>query len=99
MQKIAEVEAALFIYRTSWPTSLWLIWVSSRRDVLYNSNDSGDVLISAKECRRRMGNISAMTIWRWAHNPEMGFPLPKIINRRRYWLLGDIQEWVKGRSL
>lgn len=56
-------------------------------------------LISAAECRRRLGGISAMSLWRWVHSPELKFPQPTMINRRRYWVVSEIDAWLASRRV
>lgn len=55
--------------------------------------------ISARHVRDRVGKISAMTLWRWLSNDQLGFPKPTIIQRRRYWQESDIDDWLKERAL
>tara|TARA_R110002110_G_scaffold88700_4_gene231081 strand:- start:6706 stop:6924 length:219 start_codon:yes stop_codon:yes gene_type:complete len=55
-------------------------------------------IISAKECRKLLGNISSMTLWRWLHSQTMKFPASLLINRRRYFFLHEIEQWIAGRS-
>jgi predicted DNA-binding transcriptional regulator AlpA len=43
-------------------------------------------------------NVSEMTIWRWLHNAELKFPKPTVINRRRYWLLEELEQWERMRA-
>jgi predicted DNA-binding transcriptional regulator AlpA len=42
-------------------------------------------------------DISAMTRWRWQHNPSIKFPKPIEINRRKLWRLSDLEEWERSR--
>jgi predicted DNA-binding transcriptional regulator AlpA len=43
-------------------------------------------------------NVSDMTIWRWLQNAELKFPKPTVINRRRYWLLEELEQWERERA-
>jgi predicted DNA-binding transcriptional regulator AlpA len=43
-----------------------------------------------KVCRR--------TIGRWAAQPDLGFPQPLVINRRRYWREDAIEAWEAARA-
>ena len=47
---------------------------------------------------RQRYDVSDMTIWRWLHNDELQFPKPTIINRRRYWLLEELEAWERARA-
>lgn len=45
-----------------------------------------DELVSDPQARREL-SISSMSMWRWDRDPEMialGWPLPIIINKRKY---------------
>ena len=42
-------------------------------------------LLPAKQVKHRYGDISDMTLYRWAHNADLGFPEPVYINGRRFW--------------
>ena len=56
-------------------------------------------LLSARECRQLLGNVSAMTLWRWLNNDQLSFPRPTIIQQRRYWREVEIDNWLKVRAL
>jgi hypothetical protein len=43
---------------------------------------------------RRMCGISAVTLWRWRHNPALGFPPAKVINGRLYFPWGAVSDWL-----
>jgi hypothetical protein len=49
------------------------------------------------EVQRRYG-VSAMTLWRWDHNPKLGFPKPLVINRRKYRRVSDLERWERSRE-
>jgi len=36
---------------------------------------------------------SHVSIWRWRHDPDLGFPKPIRINRNLYWRLADLEHW------
>lgn len=40
---------------------------------------------SALKVRERYGNISEMTLWRWLADPDLNFPRPVYIRKRRFW--------------
>lgn len=42
-------------------------------------------LISGPQFRERYGGISEMTEYRWTHDPELNFPKPVYIRKRKYW--------------
>jgi predicted DNA-binding transcriptional regulator AlpA len=53
--------------------------------------------ITSAQLRARFGNISDMTLWRWLHRPEMSFPKPAIIERRRDWRTAEIDSWEESQ--
>ena len=42
--------------------------------------------------------VTDMTIWRWLHDPELGFPAPLVIKRRRFWKQADLEQWERARA-
>jgi predicted DNA-binding transcriptional regulator AlpA len=53
--------------------------------------------ITARDLRARLGKVSAMTLWRWEHQPALAFPKPVYINGRKYYDLDELEEWVRNR--
>jgi hypothetical protein len=49
--------------------------------------------IPGPKLRAKLG-ISAVTLWRWRHDPEKGFPSAKVINGRLYFSLGAVAAWL-----
>jgi hypothetical protein len=47
--------------------------------------------ISQPKARQLFGNPSPVTWWRWRQKTD--FPKPKVINRRLYFLWGDLTAW------
>jgi len=41
---------------------------------------------------------SHVTIWRWARDPDLGFPAPIQINRLNYWRLSDLESWESAQA-
>jgi hypothetical protein len=54
--------------------------------------DTSD-LIPGPKLRARLG-ISAVTLWRWRHDPDAGFPAPKLINGRLYFPSNAVAVWL-----
>jgi hypothetical protein len=52
--------------------------------------DKDEVFLPAAQVRRRYGDISDMTLWRWLHDRELDFPTPAEIAGRRYWRLSEL---------
>jgi predicted DNA-binding transcriptional regulator AlpA len=48
---------------------------------------------NAAQVRARYGGISDMTLWRWLHDEELGFPQPIRINGRRFWSEEALNTW------
>lgn len=58
-----------------------------------SKNDKFDLdLIPDPEIARQLG-VTLMTIWRWDHSPEMGFPKRIKINTRNYRSASDLAAW------
>lgn len=53
-------------------------------------------LIPDPEVWKRYG-VCSMTIWRWDHNPELNFPKPVRINRRKYRYEDELEVWERSR--
>jgi hypothetical protein len=54
-----------------------------------------DLYLTAAQVRARYGGVTSMTIWRWLHDPELQFPAPLLIQRRRYWRRHDLLEFER----
>src|SRR5262249_14296748 len=53
--------------------------------------DDAEFLLPANKVRDRY-NVSSMTIWRYWHDDEIGFPKPAMrIRGRPFWRLGDLR--------
>lgn len=55
--------------------------------------------IPASQLAVMLGNVSAMTIWRWERDPKLTFPPPTVINGRKYWNRDDVNEWMRRRVI
>jgi predicted DNA-binding transcriptional regulator AlpA len=56
-----------------------------------------DRLIPDAKLRERYG-VSDMTIWRWDHDPALGFPAPIRIKGRKYRRLSELLLWERARA-
>ena len=54
--------------------------------------------IQAAAVRQMVGDISDMTQWRYLNNPELDFPRPIFIGRRRFWKEADVIAWLEARE-
>ena len=54
--------------------------------------------IPAGTVQELCGNVSAMTLHRWLNNPDLDFPRPIYIGRRRYWREADIIAFLEARE-
>lgn len=57
------------------------------------------VFLTASQVCRRYGGISDMTLWRWMHDADLGFPQPTYINKRRYWSAPDLEAFDARRTV
>ena len=55
-------------------------------------------LISASAVRELCGGISDMSLWRWLNDPELNFPKPIYIARRRYFREAEILAWIEAQA-
>jgi hypothetical protein len=55
--------------------------------------DKDDVFLPAAQVKRRYGDITDMTLWRWLHDAKLEFPPPADIAGRRYWRLSELQRF------
>ncbi|WP_152455406.1 AlpA family transcriptional regulator [Roseivivax sp. THAF40] len=39
-----------------------------------------------------------MTLWRWLQRPDLSFPKPAYIARRRYWREAEILAWLDEQA-
>ncbi len=62
------------------------------------SDQIPDRLVGANDVRARLGGISDMTLWRWLDSPEVGFPRPIYVRRRRFWRESDLAAWVAAQA-
>jgi predicted DNA-binding transcriptional regulator AlpA len=51
-------------------------------------------LVPAPKLRAKLG-ISPVTLWRWRHDKEAGFPPAKQINGRLYFSEAAVTEWLE----
>jgi predicted DNA-binding transcriptional regulator AlpA len=52
--------------------------------------------IPGPKVRARYG-VTDMTIHRWLHDDDMGFPRPYYFGRFRYWLLAELETWERAQ--
>jgi predicted DNA-binding transcriptional regulator AlpA len=60
-----------------------------RADLLQWAGDL-EALMNARQVCQFFGNISKMTVYRWAQNPASGFPPPFKIGQKNYWTRREI---------
>lgn len=56
-------------------------------------------LISSKRVRALFDDVSEMTLWRWQNDPDLGFPKPIFVHRRKYWRESEIIDFIESRPL
>lgn len=54
---------------------------------------ASDVFLTARDMRRRYGNVSDMWLYRREHDGSLNFPKPIRISGRRFWRLSDVLRW------
>jgi hypothetical protein len=43
-------------------------------------------------------SVCPRTVTRWLENPELNFPRPTFINKRRFWRIADLVAWERARA-
>jgi predicted DNA-binding transcriptional regulator AlpA len=56
-------------------------------------HSGSDLFLSARDTKRRYGNVSDMWLYRREHDETSNFPKPIRISGRRFWRLSDLVEW------
>ena len=49
--------------------------------------------LNSAQVKRRYADCTDMTLWRWEHDENLGFPKPLIIGSRKYWKLSDLERF------
>jgi len=52
--------------------------------------------LGTPEVARRYG-VSKRTVERWCEDPDLGFPVPMDILGRRYWDIGELEQFERQR--
>ncbi|MEG3663075.1 helix-turn-helix transcriptional regulator [Celeribacter halophilus] len=55
-------------------------------------------LIPATAVRELCGGVSDMTLWRWLNDPDLAFPRPTYIGKRRYFRETEIADWIEAQA-
>jgi hypothetical protein len=55
------------------------------------------IRLPARQVWTRFG-VTDRTLDRWLANSALNFPRPLVINRRRYFLLDEIEEWERAQA-
>lgn len=55
-------------------------------------------LLTAEQVRAYFGGISSPTLYRWINDPELNFPQPRVIQRRKFWRSNEIEEFANKRA-
>jgi predicted DNA-binding transcriptional regulator AlpA len=63
-----------------------------------NQTDNLHRRIPAAAVLEMCGGVSAMTLHRWLNNPDLDFPRPHFIGRRRYWRESDVVAWLDAQA-
>jgi predicted DNA-binding transcriptional regulator AlpA len=58
-----------------------------------SEHSEADVFLSARDVKRRYGNVSDMWLYRREHEENSDFPKPLRICGRRYWRASDLLSW------
>lgn len=53
------------------------------------------VRLGTAQLRRRLGGVSAVTLWRWYTATPPRLPVPHHIGSRKFWFEHEIEEWER----
>lgn len=62
-----------------------------------NTTETAPEFLTGPQVQRRYQK-SHVTIWRWLHDPELGFPQPVKVRRLNYWRLRDLETWERAQA-
>ena len=54
--------------------------------------------INSAAVRELCGGVSDMSLWRWLQNPDLNFPRPVYIGKRRYFKEAEVIAWLEAQS-
>ena len=63
-----------------------------------HGHDAGQTFLTGPQVQARYQK-SHVTLWRWARDPDLGFPAPMQINRLNYWRLSDLEAWEAAQAM
>lgn len=63
-----------------------------------DSNSALNKLITARVVRELCGGISDMSLWRWLADPDLNFPKPVYIQKRRFWREAEVHNWIEAKT-
>jgi hypothetical protein len=43
-------------------------------------------------------SVVVRTVERWLQDPNLNFPKPIVVNKRRYWRLEELERWERSRA-
>jgi predicted DNA-binding transcriptional regulator AlpA len=52
-------------------------------------------LLKSAAVKERLGDISSQTLWRYGRDPALEFPKPIYIYGTRYWVSGEIDDFIE----
>jgi len=55
-------------------------------------------LVNANTVMARLGEISRVTLWPYLKDPELGFPRPIVMRKRRFWREDELSDWIASRA-
>lgn len=63
---------------------------------LKNRDREREYVTAGDVCARY--SITQMTLWRWLNKPDVNFPKPMVISKRRYFRFADLIAWESARE-
>jgi hypothetical protein len=68
--------------------------MAKTQPIVVRQSEVDETLVTAAGVRKMFGDKSDMTLWRWQHDPSLGFPAPIYIARRRYWRRNELSQFL-----
>jgi predicted DNA-binding transcriptional regulator AlpA len=72
--------------------------ISADQDVGTGGKRDPDGWLTTPQLRKRLGDKSPMTIWRYEHDPDLNFPKPIRINGRKHWRIREIEAFEESQA-
>ncbi len=63
-----------------------------------SDNTENETFLSGPKVRKRYG-IGEATLWRWERNPDLNFPAPLRIGKKKLFSVRALEEWERRQAV